>query len=92
MVLNSIKIDERSKRLLEELQAILQLDAGTRYSLQDILAASTRLAYRRRAELLEELEGHWQPLDKREIEKLLEEYSFEGPEDASETIDEAFYS
>ncbi len=88
----SVKLDKASKRLLEELQARILLDTGMRYKLQDILAAALRLAARRRDEVLAELQGGWKPLSSEEAEKLLEEYSFEGPEDASTEIDEVLYT
>jgi len=87
----SVKLDAASKRLLEELQARLLLETGVRYRLQDILAAAVRLAARRRDEVLAELQGGWRPLAGEEAEKLLEEYSFDGPEDASAEIDEVLY-
>jgi len=61
----SINIDEGSKRLLEELQAILQLGTGAWYSLQDILAASIRLAYRRRGDSLTSSRGAGSPWKER---------------------------
>ena len=82
-MLQSVKIDAASKRLLEELQARLVLETGKRYRMQDILAAALWAAARRRSELIAELDGGWKPLDEREAEKLLEDYSFEGPEDSS---------
>ncbi len=90
-MLQSVKIDVASKRLLEELQARLVLETGKRYRLQDILAAALRLAAKRRAELIAELEGGWEPLNEQQVEKLFEELSFEGPEDASVKIDEVLY-
>lgn len=87
----SVKIDAASKRLLEELQARLLLEAGERYSLQEILAAAVRLAARRRGELLAELRGGWRPMSAEEASRLIEEYGFEGPEDASTEIDEVLY-
>ena len=86
----SVKLSVEAKRLLEELQARLLLETGKRYTLQDILSAAVRLAWRRRGELLAELEG-WRPLGREEAEKLLEEYSFEGPEDASLEVDRVLY-
>ena len=91
MAVASVKLDSAAKKLLEELQARLQLETGTRYRLQDILAASLRVAAKRRGELLAELQGGWKPLSPEEAEKLLDEYSFEGPEDASTEIDEVLY-
>ena len=91
MAVSSVKLDPASKKLLEELQARLQLETGTRYRMQDILAASLRVAAKRRGELLSELQGGWKPLSPEEAESLLDEYSFEGPEDASTEIDEVLY-
>ena len=91
MAVSSVKLDPASKKLLEELQARLQLETGTRYRMQDILAASLRVAAKRRGELLAELQGGWKPLSPEEAERLLDEYSFEGPEDASSRIDEVLY-
>jgi len=88
----SVKLDTASKKLLEELQAKILLETGVRYRLQDILAAALRLAAKKREEILAELQGGWKPLSPREAEELLEEHSFEGPEDASTGIDEALYS
>ena len=86
----SVKLSMEAKRMLEELQARLLLETGKRYTLQDILSAAVRLAARRRGELIAELEG-WRPLSGEEAEKLLEEYSFEGPEDASTEVDRVLY-
>ncbi len=87
----SVKLDSTAKRLLEELQARILLETGVRYRLQDILAAALRLAARRRDEILAELQGGWKPLSPEEAEKLLEEYSFEGPREASKEIDKVLY-
>ncbi|AEM39000.1 hypothetical protein Pyrfu_1134 [Pyrolobus fumarii 1A] len=88
----SVKIDAAAKRVLEELQARLLLETGVKFNLQDILAAAVRLAARRRGELIAELMGGWRPLRGEEAEELLREYSFEGPEDASEEVDRVLYS
>ncbi|BES82889.1 hypothetical protein [Pyrodictium abyssi] len=88
----SVKLDTASKKLLEELQARILLETGVRYRLQDILAAALRLAAKKRDEIIAELQGGWKPLSPKEAEKLLEEHSFEGPEDASTRIDEVLYS
>ncbi len=89
-VAQSVKLSAEAKRLLEELQARLLLETGKRYTLQDILSAAVRLAAKRRAELLAELEG-WRPLSKEEAESLLDEYSFEGPEESSLEVDRVLY-
>ena len=89
----TIKVDREVKALLDELQASISSETGRRPRLQDIVAAALRVAARRREELLRELEGaEWRPMGRGEAERLLDELSFEGPEDASERVDEALYS
>ncbi len=87
----SVRITRSAKRLLEELQARIAFETGKRYNLQDILAASVRVAARHRNELIEELEGAWRPLRPEEAERLLEELSFEGPREASREVDRVLY-
>ncbi len=87
----SVKLPRAAKRLLEELQARIAIETGTRYNLQDILAASIRVAARHSGELIEELKGGWRPMSPEEAEKLLEELSFEGPREASREVDRVLY-
>ncbi len=54
-------------------------------------SAELRLAVRRRDRMVAELQGGWKPLSPEEAEKLLEEYSFEGPREASKEIDKVLY-
>jgi len=42
--------------------------------------------------MVAELQGGWRPLSPEEAERLLEEYSFEGPGEASKEIDKVLYS
>ena len=72
----SVRLSREGKELLEKLQALVEYRLGKRYSLQDVLDAAVKLAARRIAELVTELEGGGGRFSRSEAEKLLEEASF----------------
>ncbi len=87
----TVRLTREAKRLLEKLQASLVLEHGVKPPLYAIVEAALRLAWRRRGELLAELEG-WRPLGREEAERLLEEHIVDvGETDAARDHDEVVY-
>ena len=86
-----MRVSREAKRELERLQARLVIEAGRKYSLQELVDAAIRVALRRQEELLEEL-GEWRPLGRGEAEKLLDMYSIDADvEDVEKDMKEVLY-
>lgn len=86
-----VRVSREAKRELERLQARLVIEAGRKYSLQELVDAAIRVALRRQEELLEEL-GEWRPLSREEAEKLLDMYSIDADvEDVEKDMKEVLY-
>ncbi len=86
-----MRVSREAKRELERLQARLVIEAGHKYSLQELVDAAIRVALRRQEELFEEL-GEWRPLSREEAEKLLDMYSIDaGVEDVEKDMKEVLY-
>ncbi len=87
----TVRLTREARALLEKLQASLVLEHGVKPPLYAIVEAALRLAWRRRSELLAELEG-WRPLSREEAERLLEEHVVDiGETDAARDHDEVIY-
>ncbi len=85
--MESIKISKEAKRMLEVLQAKITLETGKKVKLSELLELSVQMAMEREEELKRRLA--WRPV--KNAKAILDELSFEGPESASEEIDEVLY-
>ncbi|MCA1813649.1 MAG: hypothetical protein LC624_06825 [Halobacteriales archaeon] len=62
----TLKVDDATKQLLDRLQASLTLAAGSKPSMQELVALLARMGWERRGELLGTLAG-WKPADEEEL-------------------------
>lgn len=89
----SVKMDERTKSRLEELQALVKLRTGRKVSQQELLDRMVDRAYESREEFVESFEGDdkWEGLSEEEIERWLSGTTDWGEETSEEDIDEVLY-
>ncbi len=87
----TVKLSRDMRELLEKLRAEIMLKYGERLSVQSLLEAAIRLAWRRREELAREL-GAWKPLSREDAEKLLDEAETDlGVTETVDDIDRVVY-
>lgn len=89
----SVKMHERTKSRLEELQALVKLRTGRKVSQQELLDRLVDRAYESREELVEsfETDDGWEGLPEEEIEQWLSGTSASGSPLDEEDIDEILY-
>ena len=86
----TVKLDRRAREELERLRARLQLESGVKPTLQDLLDALIRLGWRRRGELVAELQGGWRPVEN--PEELIDSLAADlGTSDAAAEVDKVLY-
>lgn len=89
----SVKMDERTKSRLEELQALVKLETGRKVTQQELLDRLVDRAYESREELVESFreDDDWEGLSEEEIERWLSGTTDWGVETAEEDVDEVLY-
>lgn len=92
-MVTSVKMDERTKSRLEELQALVKLRTGRKVSQQELLDRLVDRAYESREELVEsfETDDGWEGLSEEEIEQWLSGTSASGSPLDEEDIDGILY-
>ncbi|MCJ7573582.1 hypothetical protein MUO93_04885 [Candidatus Bathyarchaeota archaeon] len=87
----SVKISEKSKRLIDTLQARLVIATGKKISQQELLDTLVRLSTEREDELFGLIAGVRLPLPTEEVEKLMKIPTDWGVETREEEIDTYLY-
>ena len=89
----SVKMDERTKSRLEELQAIVKLATGRKVSQQELLDRLVQQAYDSREAFVESFrtDDEWEGLSEEEIERWLSETTDWGVATSEEDVDETLY-
>lgn len=89
----SVKIDERAKSRLEELQAEIKLETGTKVTQQELLDRIVEHAFDSKEELIDSfrIDDEWDGLSEEEIEQWLSETTATGNPVDEEEIDEVLY-
>ena len=89
----SVKMDERTKSRLEELQAEIRLETGENVTQQELLDRIVDEAYDSKEELIDSFrdDDEWEGLTEDEIERFLSGTTDWGVETSEEEIDEILY-
>ena len=89
----SVKMDERTKSRLEELQALVKLATGRKVSQQELLDRLVQQAYDSREAFVESFrtDDEWDGLSEEEIERWLSGTTASGSAIDEEDIDEVLY-
>ena len=89
----SVKMDERTKSRLEELQALVRLRTGRKVSQQALLDRLVEQAYDSRKAFVESFreDDEWEGLSEEEVERWLSGTTDWGEETTEEDVDETLY-
>ena len=87
----SIKVTDRTKSHLEELQAEIRLETGTNVTQQELLERIVTESYESKDELIESFRDDFEPLSDDEIERWLAGSSDWGVETSEDEIDAVLY-
>lgn len=89
----SVKMDEATKDRLEELQALVKLETGTKVTQQELLKVLVDEAYASREEVVDHFrdEDEWEGLSEEEIEEFLSWTFSSGEPVDEEDIDRILY-
>jgi len=89
----SVKMDERTKSRLEELQALVKLRTGRKVSQQELLDRLVEQAYDSREAFVESFrtDEEWEGLSEEEIERWLSGTTDWGVATTEEDVDETLY-
>lgn len=87
----SVKMDEERKSRLEELQAEIKLETGTKVTQQELLGRLIDDAYESKAELIDSFRETDVPLSEEEVDEFLEFTFDSGVETTEEDIDRILY-
>ena len=87
----AVRMDEATKSRLEELQALIKLETGTKVTQQEILERLVDDAYESRDAIIESFETSTVPLSKEEIGRMQEGRIESGVETTEDDIDEILY-
>ena len=89
----SVKMDERTKSRLEELQALVKLATGRKVSQQELLDRLVDRAYESREELVDSFRENdeWEGLSEAEIEQWLSGTMASGSAIDEDDVDEVLY-
>ena len=92
-MVTSVKMDERTKSRLEELQALVKLRTGRKVSQQALLDRLVEQAYDSREAFVESfrVDDDWEGLSEEEIERWLSGTTASGSAIDEEDIDEVLY-
>lgn len=87
----SIKVTDRTKSHLEELQAEIRLETGKNVTQQELLERIVTESYESRDELIDGFRDEYEPPSKADIDQWLSGTVDSGVETAEEDIDEILY-
>lgn len=88
----SVKLDEATKSRLEELQAEIKLETGTKVTQQELLDRIVDRAYGSKEELIDSFrDDEWEGLSEEEIGRFLSGTTDWGVETSEEDVDETLY-
>ncbi|WP_256295990.1 hypothetical protein [Haloarchaeobius salinus] len=87
----SVKVDDRTKDLLERLQAEIRLETGERVTQQELLRRITEHGFESRDELVDSFRDDWDGLSEAETERWLSGTISSGKETDENDIDEILY-
>ncbi|RZH68876.1 hypothetical protein [Natrinema altunense] len=87
----SVKVTDRTKSHLEELQAEIRLETGTNVTQQELLERIVTDTYESRDELIDSFRDDFEPLSDDEIERWLSSSSDWGVETTEDEIDAVLY-
>ena len=89
----SVKMDERTKSRLEELQALVKLETGRKVTQQELLDRLVEDAYESREAFVESFreDDRWEGLSEEEIERWLSGTTDWGEETTESDVDEVLY-
>ncbi|MFD1646931.1 hypothetical protein [Haloarchaeobius litoreus] len=87
----SVKVDDRTKDLLERLQAEIRLETGERVTQQELLRRITEHGFESRDELVASFRDEWDGLTEAETEQWLSGTISSGTETDEDDIDEILY-
>ncbi len=87
----SVKVTDRTKSHLEELQAEIRLETGTNVTQQELLERIVTDTYESRGELIDSFRDDFEPLSDDEIERWLSSSSDWGVETTEDEIDAVLY-
>ena len=87
----SVKVTDRTKSRLEELQAEIRLETGRKVTQQQLLERMVTEPYESDEELIDSFRDEFEPLTDEEIERWLSGTVSSGVETTEEDIDEILY-
>ncbi|PCR89086.1 hypothetical protein [Natrinema ejinorense] len=87
----SVKVTDRTKSHLEELQAEIRLETGTNVTQQELLERIVTDTYESKDELIDSFRDDLEPLSDDEIERWLSGSSDWGVETTEDEIDAVLY-
>ena len=87
----SIKISERAKSKLEELQAEIRLETGKKVTQQELLDRLVEESYESKDEVVDSYRDDFDGLSQEEIDQWLSGTSDWGTETSEEDVDEILY-
>lgn len=87
----SVKVTDRTKSQLEELQAEIRLETGTSVTQQELLERIVTNTYESKAELIDSFRDEYEPLSDDEVERWLSGSSDWGVETTEDEIDTVLY-
>ncbi|MDQ2050239.1 hypothetical protein RBH26_07050 [Natronolimnohabitans sp. A-GB9] len=87
----SVKVTDRTKARLEELQAEIRLETGTKVTQQELLERMVTEPYESKDDLIDDFRDDFEPLSDDEIEQWLSGSSDWGTETTDDEIDEVLY-
>ena len=87
----SVKISERAKSKLEELQAEIRLETGKKVTQQELLDLLVEESYESKDELVDSYRDDFDGLSQEEIDRWLSGTSDWGVETSEDDVDEILY-
>ncbi|OAQ53076.1 hypothetical protein HTG_09600 [Natrinema mahii] len=87
----SVKVTDRTKSHLEELQAEIRLETGTNATQQELLEWIVTNTYESKDEIIDSYRDDFEPLSEDEIDRWLSGTVDSGVETTEEDIDEVLY-
>lgn len=87
----SVKVTDRTKSRLEELQAEIRLETGRKVTQEQLLERMVTEPYESDEELIDSFRDEFEPLTEEEIERWLSGTVSSGVETTEEDIDEILY-
>jgi hypothetical protein len=87
----SVKMEDRTKSRLEELQAEIRLETGKKVTQQELLDRIVEDAYSSKADLIDSFRDEWDGLTDEEVERWLSGTVASGDPVEEDEIDDVLY-